>query len=182
MIKGHFFGQLCNLDMSDVSRCRCKICGKQSQNLICRNCFIPFYKDEESCVSFAFAMKIPDFSKIKNVIVLDLFKTSIANLNLSEFLLLKKLRASRCPNLTRVNISKLPNLEVLDLSGNKMLTQILLINNNDAFKMLKSSTSNAAATGTSKNNENGEFLKLISFDVSFSENLQAKPKIHLKRK
>ncbi|OHT01057.1 hypothetical protein TRFO_01614 [Tritrichomonas foetus] len=128
---------------------RCKACGKTSDKSICQKCFIPFNSSSDDRVSFAFAMKVPDFSKLKNVEVLDLFRTSIASLNMSDFPRIKKIRAARCLNLNRVNLQKMPNLEVIDFSANKELIQITA----------------------------DKLPNLVAFDVSFCEKLISIPNI-----
>lgn len=105
--------------MSEISTC--KLCGNKSSHGICSNCFVSFFSNSPDRVSFAFESKIPNFSQLHHVKVLDLFRTSIATINMNDFQELSMLRVSHCHNLTKVNLTNVPSLTVLDLSANKEL-------------------------------------------------------------
>lgn len=100
----------------------CKCCGTECIHSICPNCFLPFFSSSDERVSFAFETKLPNFSKLKNVKVLDLFRTAVATINLNDFPELTMFRVSHCQNLTKVHLTNIPSLTVLDLSANKELT------------------------------------------------------------
>lgn len=132
--------------MGEISKC--KICGTESMHTICPNCFISFFSNSPDRVSFAFEMKIPNFSQLKHVKVLDLFRTSIATVNMNDFQELIMLRVSHCHNLTKVNLTNIPSLTVLDLSANKELISFT------ADKCIS---------------------KIIALDLSYCENLTSMP-------
>lgn len=127
----------------------CKICGNESSHSICENCFISFFSNSPDRVSFAFESKIPNFSQLHHVKVLDLFRTSVATINMNDFQELIMLRASHCFNLTKVNLTNVPSLIVLDLSANKELTSF---------------TADECIS------------KIIALDLSYCENLTIMPK------
>lgn len=102
----------------------CKCCGTECDHTICQNCFLSFFLNSPERVSFAFETRLPNFSKLKQVKVLDLFRTSVATININDFPELTMLRVSRCINLTKVHLTNVPSLIVLDLSANKELTSI----------------------------------------------------------
>lgn len=126
----------------------CKICGIESPHSICPNCFISFFSSSSDRISFSFETKLPNFSKLKNVKVLDLFRTSVATINMDNFQELRSLRVSHCQNLTKVNLTNIPSLLVLDLSANKELSSF---------------TADSCVS------------KIVALDISYCENLTSMP-------
>lgn len=126
----------------------CKCCGAECDHNICPNCFLPFFSNSPERVSFSFETRLPNFSQLKNVKVLDLFRTAVATINLNDFPQLTMFRVSHCQNLTKVHLSNIPSLIVLDLSANKELTSF---------------TADECISG------------IIALDLSYCENLTSMP-------
>ena len=132
---------------------RCRACGAESDFAICGKCFVPLFGDSPSRVSFAFVTKLPNFSSLKHVEVLDVYRSSIAYVDMTEFGQLERLRISHCANLTRVCLKGAPRLRALDLSGNKKLATF----------------------------EGDGFPALEALDLSFCENLGSFPDVEYPR-
>lgn len=128
----------------------CKCCGAECEHTICPNCFLPFFSNSPDRVSFSFETRLPNFAKLKQVKVLDFFRTSVATINLNDFPELTAFRVSHCLNLTKVHLSNMPSLRVLDLSANKELTSF---------------TADECIS------------KVVSLDLSYCENLASMPEV-----
>lgn len=104
----------------------CHICKNKSEHTLCKNCYVPLFIPIEKHVSFAFKTDIPeefDNESLKDTIVLDFFKSNLANAEISNFSQLRQLRLSHCKELKTINLTNLPNLISLDAFDCKSVTK-----------------------------------------------------------
>jgi ADP-ribosylglycohydrolase len=77
----------------------------------------------DGIVSFAYFDRVPSLSSLEQCVSLDLVSTPIRDLRLSSPTL-RRVRATFCDSLTKVNLSRLPQLEAVELVSDAQLRSV----------------------------------------------------------
>jgi len=104
----------------------CKVCGQESNESICTDCFKWPSNNENTSISFFGSIESTLNGDFSNVTCLDFFGSKITSVCFKNQKKLEKLRLSNCNCMQTSVLENLPSLLSVDYSGSENLTKVIV--------------------------------------------------------